>query len=649
MVKIDTKKVRQFITKMRVADLKKLVAQYNKQVRLKITSKKKADIIEEIMTQKEHHPFRAGIHAKIIKSMTKKDEPKKKMSKPKVEPKEKTEPKKKEVKKVEPKKKSIRQLREEYLYLRSFLKNIVGMTHLVKKKENFPNDYELNEEELKERIQRLKKYKKNLDKWEDMDKDDRINYKDLLGHFLKGYQKKAEPKKKEVKKVEPKNKEVKKVELKNKEEPKKKKLSSRTRAFKERLKKRKIKRDKLSCDEEGEIAKKMLKYINGDKKLYRNDDELKLDYQKCINILKSLDEKKQNCDEEQIINEAVSAYQAVKNKSQTVNLLEMEILEDVLHMIEKENLSKKIVFETTHFNVFLFFVELLKRHKNDCIFIADNSKLTNEENLGIVIHYYNNSITLPNKNNFFRLIKECKKKNHFAIVPIFIKMSDGGHLNMLVYNPYLDQFEHYEPHGNRYDANIENKKDSVDFGHIYKKLNHMLKGSITKNTHYLSPNETFTGKVGLQAIEASYTSKGQTIGDVFIPDPGGFCVVWSFYLANTRLSNPQLSAKQVYDKALLNVSGQKFKEGHVTDRIIKQKRFKNFVREYALIRLRVLKKFKLKFESKIKRSDKDSQKWWDDYYKKNNIDPNYKIESEDYILKTLFNELKNNAHLQEVK
>ncbi len=124
MPEIDTKKVREYITKMKVSKLRKLVAIYNRKTRLRITKKKKAEIIEVIMNEKEHNVFRKAIHNKILGNgaeLEEPDRPKRKPRKPKEQAKAKPEPKKEEPKKEEPKKEEPKK-EEEKLDL-SFLKN----------------------------------------------------------------------------------------------------------------------------------------------------------------------------------------------------------------------------------------------------------------------------------------------------------------------------------------------------------------------------------------------------------------------------------------------------------------------------------------------------------------------------------------------
>jgi len=99
---VDNKKVRDFITKMKAADLRKLVASYNRSARLRITRKRKADIINEIMNQKEHEVFRKAIHRKLSGTSIKKASPKK--ASPKKASPKKASPKKASPKKASPKK-----------------------------------------------------------------------------------------------------------------------------------------------------------------------------------------------------------------------------------------------------------------------------------------------------------------------------------------------------------------------------------------------------------------------------------------------------------------------------------------------------------------------------------------------------------------
>ena len=65
-------------------------------------------------------------------------------------------------------------------------------------------------------------------------------------------------------------------------------------------------------------------------------------------------------------------------------------------------------------------------------------------------------------------------------------------------------------------------------------------------------------------------------------DPGGYCVAYSMYIADQRLSNPNLRPEEEYLKALQDASGQSYKK--LADDFSNQRyttQIVSFIRQYA--------------------------------------------------------------------
>jgi hypothetical protein len=241
----------------------------------------------------------------------------------------------------------------------------------------------------------------------------------------------------------------------------------------------------------------------------------------------------------------------------------LEFLEDTEKYINNNALNEAINFNGDDFTITCMLLNLLKRHKNDCITLNIENVLIDV----IEITEKGNIITALPKKDLFNVIEKCKKKKMFVVIPLGIPK----HENMILFNPYTLTFEHYEPHGKEYKGYNKSMNNK-----IYIKLNNFFSSEKYK---YEPPSKTCPLAKGLQEIEQTEKSKGENRAGVYLSDPGGFCVAWSFYLADVRLSNPKLSSSEVYKKALKNT------KGNATD-------MRKFIRSYSRIFLKVLKDVK---------------------------------------------------------
>ena len=73
-------------------------------------------------------------------------------------------------------------------------------------------------------------------------------------------------------------------------------------------------------------------------------------------------------------------------------------------------------------------------------------------------------------------------------------------------------------------------------------------------------------------------------------DPGGYCVAYSMYIADQRLSNPNMKPEEVYLKALQDASGKSYKILRVDNSNKKYTRnIVSFIRQYARTYLEVMR------------------------------------------------------------
>lgn len=113
---------------------------------------------------------------------------------------------------------------------------------------------------------------------------------------------------------------------------------------------------------------------------------------------------------------------------------------------------------------------------------------------------------------------ECKNKD-FIIIPINLRNNNSVHANILLYNMKTKTIEHYEPYGSYlpesfYDNFFSFFKNS---GITYKSPTHTCPSIGFQKASWDCPNVFFKFKT-----------------------PYGYCLIWSLYLVELRLKNPDV-------------------------------------------------------------------------------------------------------------
>jgi hypothetical protein len=278
----------------------------------------------------------------------------------------------------------------------------------------------------------------------------------------------------------------------------------------------------------------------------------------------------------------------VKEATKTGNKKEaLLVLDEVQKYIKAKNLdnSKSFkYFEGNRITIFAFLLSLLKRHKNDCVVIdlyANHDMISVTDNGGRFF----------NMKGLLKRVKGCAKRKKFAIMPIAIGPNGGTHANVIIYNPFTDTFEHFEPHGRQFYRTSEKTYRT--------KFRKKFEGTITKNTKYYPPMDIgcllppgYYG-VGLQResrLTGDLQGEELAIYKYAMTDPGGYCVAYSMYIADQRLAHPELSPDVVYLKAIQDASGQPYSIIYKDPTNIKYKRsIISFIRQYARTYLDVMR------------------------------------------------------------
>jgi len=187
------------------------------------------------------------------------------------------------------------------------------------------------------------------------------------------------------------------------------------------------------------------------------------------------------------------------------------------------------------------FVNLLKKYGGKCV--VNNIMKTNGIDLGIDI---NNS---PSKSNILieeyykRLgesLRDCINRGVKVIcIPLGLKFgtSSTGHANMLVYRPFKRLVERFEPHGQAFGGSMV---DNTSFNKQLRQLWETDLKPYIGDVRFREPDEICPNPKGFQSLE------GQLRG--LSSEGGGFCSMWSFFLAEMTFINPDKSTKEIINE-----------------------------------------------------------------------------------------------------
>jgi hypothetical protein len=137
-------------------------------------------------------------------------------------------------------------------------------------------------------------------------------------------------------------------------------------------------------------------------------------------------------------------------------------------------------------------------------------------------------------------LRECIQRGvKVILIPLSLKFGDKstGHANMLIYRPFKRLVERYEPHGLAYGNSM--KDNEVFNGQLKQLWERDLKHYIG-NVRYRPPDEYCPNPRGFQDLEGQIKGLAQ--------EGGGFCSMWSFFVAEMTFINPDKSTKEILDE-----------------------------------------------------------------------------------------------------
>lgn len=209
--------------------------------------------------------------------------------------------------------------------------------------------------------------------------------------------------------------------------------------------------------------------------------------------------------------------------------------------------EKNIIRQWTGYDIVdtLFYLYLFNKYKNNCL--IKTAGITSTGALGLELHVMhkilNKQIYREHLETVSKQISQCIGRNvDSIIIPMYLKMPDGGHANLLIYRKNDNTIEHFEPHGSYY-LLLSNKKINNLIELRLKEFISILNKQLKKDKNYpvklIPSNDVCPFIKGLQALEETSSKKK-------IPLEGeGYCAAWSMFFTELALKNPTIPSNEL--------------------------------------------------------------------------------------------------------
>ena len=271
-----------------------------------------------------------------------------------------------------------------------------------------------------------------------------------------------------------------------------------------------------------------------------------------------------------------------------------------LKTFHKREIPSELSYHSnTSFGGKIMLMYILQKHKNDCLLYSKDDKdiyinpriyktdkaliklgLKRESKFEIIIQTRDDKSTvmsLPGKtpDKFREKLYNCKTKNGLLMIPILLLITKikhklvnnkkkeytavvAAHQNMLIINIRQETAERFEPHGIWADGfgGISGHQLDIIFRNMF--TGHGLK--------YIPPAGVCPSRRGLQLrFKPNVKELGKQNGIIF-RKPGGYCLAWSYFYADARLTYPDLTPVELLKKCLETDPkiAQNFINGYIT-------------------------------------------------------------------------------------
>jgi hypothetical protein len=202
-----------------------------------------------------------------------------------------------------------------------------------------------------------------------------------------------------------------------------------------------------------------------------------------------------------------------------------------------EQHSSGVLYTTDNIIMVLVYLKLLEKYGNKCsVVTVDNNIFELDSEIafsGIELDYMDIELKEHKLNYLGETLKDCVDRGvDIIIIPLILLFKRGSHANILIYKPKQKLMERFEPHG------IGSHTDTFDdlLSTIVTEQLRPFLGPLT----YASTNQICPNSKGFQALENTLK--------VFDIKEGGFCMMWSCFMAEMVLMNPENTTKEIIDE-----------------------------------------------------------------------------------------------------
>ena len=218
----------------------------------------------------------------------------------------------------------------------------------------------------------------------------------------------------------------------------------------------------------------------------------------------------------------------------------------------------------------LFYLYLFNKYKHNCFIRYKTSPEAIVLGLELLIKEKKDS-TIEEYNNYEKHLRQiamqltnCINKGlPTIIIPLYLKLPNLGHANLLIYRQKNNVIEHFEPHGSRFRTPTKNMK------YINKKLDEFISILNTElpqqsQVQLVRANDVCPIFDGFQVLEEKSTIPKLEI------QGKGYCAAWSMFFTELSLKNPNYSSNEliniIYDK--LNKLSEKDRNNYLRQIIV---------------------------------------------------------------------------------
>ena len=187
-------------------------------------------------------------------------------------------------------------------------------------------------------------------------------------------------------------------------------------------------------------------------------------------------------------------------------------------------------------DVLIGLIYLLKKHNSVCgIVNYHTNDIDISQNLSSLFNF---ELVWANRNlvlnrNFDAKFLKCIENNQFTIIPIAIDLIDGGHAGYLIYDKKKNEIERFETYGGG-DTLYSTSYDGAGLDILLERKF----ASFNKDIKYIKPLH-FLPKISFQLFDIIENKKKQ------IGDPIGFCVLWSIWYVDMRLTYKDINREKL--------------------------------------------------------------------------------------------------------